>query len=233
MEVNIMSRGTYIGESDIAKKVSKIYLGVNNISRKIKSGYIGDENGIAQKIFPSEYVWNRYEAIYNPAVYMYYWDQYTSIFTTVTGGRGSYPAWSGSKLFYKNYSISNGAFSLTGIIYVDYNYIGNDLPFYSRNSSTSIREFFGKNYDEEIAYYRDIVLKGQQGAYIGEVSSNSPSAYPSNNFSGNYWYVYKRQVIVSEAYYSQGNYIDQVKGESSTDYPDNGYQNGYYYVLQN
>ena len=45
-----MSKATYIGVDNVARKVKKMYFGVDNIARKVKKGYIGID-GVARLFF--------------------------------------------------------------------------------------------------------------------------------------------------------------------------------------
>ena len=47
-----MSKATYIGVNDVARKVKKIYIGLDNVARKVKKGYIG-VNGVARLFYSS------------------------------------------------------------------------------------------------------------------------------------------------------------------------------------
>ena len=49
-----MSKGSYIGVSDKARKVKSIYVGVDGKARKIKKAYIGDANGKARLCWSGE-----------------------------------------------------------------------------------------------------------------------------------------------------------------------------------
>ena len=42
---------SYIGISNVARKITGGYIGINNVARKIKKAYIGDENGLAKLIY--------------------------------------------------------------------------------------------------------------------------------------------------------------------------------------
>lgn len=75
-------------------------------------------------------------------------------------------------------------------------------PNYYAGASQSSRLYY-MTYSEYSSWYNSLVytirygLEKQtsysysQGSYIGEVKSTNRSAYPDNNYSGNYWYVYK------------------------------------------
>ena len=65
-----------------------------------------------------------------------------------------------------------------------------------------------------------------QGAYIDRISSTNPSQYPSNNYSGAYWY------ISDGSSEGPGTFIESVYSTNASAYPDNGAANGYWYVRQ-
>ena len=48
-----MSKRTYIGVENVARRVKKAYIGVDNKARKIRRAYIGDANNIARLMFTS------------------------------------------------------------------------------------------------------------------------------------------------------------------------------------
>lgn len=65
-----------------------------------------------------------------------------------------------------------------------------------------------------------------KGSYVGETTSTSSSAYPTDGVSGSNWYVKSSTVT-----YQKGTFIDTVTSRVDTAYPANGYQDGYWYVM--
>lgn len=48
-----MSKATYIGVDDVARKVKKMYVGVDGVARKVRKAYIGVD-GVAQLVYSAE-----------------------------------------------------------------------------------------------------------------------------------------------------------------------------------
>lgn len=99
-----MSKGTYIGIDNKARKVTKCYIGINGIARKIKKAYIG-VNGIAQAIFGGV-TWKKYSADMHREYYQTQdntgWTRTGYIYTDTT-------------TFYSGYSFSeSNGFTFTG-----------------------------------------------------------------------------------------------------------------------
>lgn len=68
--------------------------------------------------------------------------------------------------------------------------------------------------------------RSSQGSYIDKVVSATASTYPSNNISGDYWYV------SSGSEQMQGEQVGTVESYAVDAYPDNGIKDGYWYVKQ-
>ena len=64
-----------------------------------------------------------------------------------------------------------------------------------------------------------------RGSYVGEVTSESSEAYPTNGILESNWYT------KGNTTYRQGSYVGQVQSRVDTAYPTNGYQDGYWYIL--
>lgn len=64
----------------------------------------------------------------------------------------------------------------------------------------------------------------QRGDYVDQISSTNPSSYPSDNYSGSYWYV------SAGSTQSQGALNGSVTSENRNAYPDNGISGNYWYV---
>lgn len=64
----------------------------------------------------------------------------------------------------------------------------------------------------------------QRGDYVDQISSTNPSSYPSDNYSGSYWYV------SAGSTQSQGSLNGSVTSENRNAYPDNGISGNYWYV---
>ena len=104
-----MSKGLYIGVSNVARKAKKAYVGVNNVARKVKKIYIG-VNGVArlawqgtvpagQIVFTSSQVWTVPDGV-----------RIVDVFCVGGGGRG-YQAGGGAggrTATYANVSVTPG-----------------------------------------------------------------------------------------------------------------------------
>ena len=74
-----------------------------------------------------------------------------------------------------------------------------------------------------------ITVKEQGTTSYGEVSSTTRNAYPDNNYSGSYWYVYDR----SETSKVQGDFVEDVVHYKADAFPENGlHTDGYWYVKE-
>ena len=75
----------------------------------------------------------------------------------------------------------------------------------------------------------DLIPLDSKGTAAGEVTSSNRGAYPDNNYSENYWYVFAQDKIT----YTQGSYVADVEADEPNTYPDNGrHTDGYWYVKQ-
>ena len=78
---------------------------------------------------------------------------------------------------------------------------------------------------EKTAYRTADTEPDTDGGYT-EVTADSPSAYPNNGESGEYWYVYDRK----ESGYKEGQMIETVSSTNASAYPENGrHTDGYWY----
>lgn len=148
--------------------------------------------------------------------------------------------------FFNSYTIntSNGTITLTGRVesYEDYYGSAQDARncyIDSLENTHMARDTVTSNQVIKIARYSVANSKGRsdgtykvastttqgRGSYVGDVTSETNTAYPDNGISGSNWYVRGNTT------YRQGTYVDQVTSRVETAYPTNGYQDGYWYVL--
>lgn len=116
----------------------------------------------------------------------------TSIMRDVYGGWVLPEAWLPSIVYLKDATTSAAAFSLTNVT-------ANSIV---KNVNASSVPF-------------------TQGKFIDTITSTNASAYPTNGYDANYWYVY--------AGVSAGTFIETVTSTSSSAYPTDNILNGYYY----
>lgn len=204
-----MAKKIYIGASSVAHKVKQLYIGSGNVAHRIKVGYIG-VGGTARKVFPSGYVWNRYN-VTNVVTYYEQWlarANYDIVSDSETIGRlGGY-----------RFDSQNGHFIITSNDIVTSNverirnlpnnttfYVGyeNDISITSGNVNwirgTTTGSFvqiniFTKSSDYMLHWEKYGVGRTSNqtpGAYIDQVTSENRNAYPDNGISGSYWYVYQ------------------------------------------
>ena len=148
--------------------------------------------------------------------------------------------------FFNSYTIntSNGTITLTGRVEAYENNYGhiqdaNNCYIDSLENTHMARDTVTSNQVIKIASYSVLNSRGRsdgtykvastttqgRGSYVGDVTSETNTAYPDNGISGSNWYVRANTT------YRQGTYIDQVTSRVETAYPTNGYQDGYWYVL--
>ena len=243
-----MSKALYGGISNIAHKAISLYGGIDNIARKAVKAYIGDENGFAKQFWPNiVYTWERY-AIINTTYY--YWNKYNRVSNSVyeysmtrysDGNTRTCPR---STIYYgthlNSFNTSTGYWDIerTGSIN-RLNSAGCGYFGYSSRPTTVYR-ISSVSYDSsqkadivESQFYAKQTGKtlvsttySKGSTSYGEVSSTNRSAYPDNNYSGSYWYVYSTSGTIPE----KSNLIDTITSEDPTSYPDNGILGSYWYV---
>lgn len=240
-----MAKAVYLGDGN-SHKVTKMYEG-NGTAQKIKKGYIGDASGKARLFFSSEeYKWNRYTIVTT-----YKWNQYT-VTHRIENGTVNDSGRSGSMHYSYTYdpvyhrrlprwdsdrnrwdaSMTVDPTSWGAIDTGDYI----QLSRFDWNGNNTIYQvdhveynWSGGEIEDVTFYYSSIIYCTVTERYvpdrlIGEVTSTSSGAYPSNGVSGSYYYRSTGSVQ------SQGSFIDTVISDNPSQYPNNGVYGGYWYV---
>lgn len=242
-----MARKVYIGNNAVAKNVKKIYIGVNGVARKVKKGYVGDSSGIARLFFSGATVWNRYQV---NTTTLYVWNQYNlmTIMKKDNNQSGTVTL-RGTQYIYRwpEFNDRTGYYEDGRAETVYDCYRNENLLTWSTTSSRSktqyqfsrIDRLWDDNADSaeddryELWYSQYWTIEQEfdryvysQGSYIGQVTSSDSSAYPNDDYKGNYWYVSNGTTQEK----SQGSFIDTVESDNPTAYPDNDISGNYWYV---
>lgn len=247
-----MARKVYIGNNAVAKNVKKIYIGVNGVARKVKKGYVGDSSGIARLFFFGATVWNRYQV---NTTTLYVWNQYNLIqeaqydYYEKDNNQSGTVTLRGTQYIYRwpEFNDRTGYYEDGRAETVYDCYRNENLLTWSTTSSRSktqyqfsrIDRLWDDNADSaeddryELWYSQYWTIEQEfdryvysQGSYIGQVMSSDSSAYPNDDYKGNYWYVSNGTTQEK----SQGSFIDTVESDNPTAYPDNGISGNYWYV---
>ena len=198
-----MARRIYIG-TGTARKVKTAYIGSGNVARKIVKGYVGIGN-TAKRFWPNlQYIWNRY-SIKTSTIYSY---TRTTVHSNMNALIGITSSSYGARSF--EFDETTGLFTISNSTSIDYQdkgtWYGTD---YTYNSEAQwVSKFYcdigsfdtiyglyisGSAADDILWRYRatESGTTQSQGDYIDQVRSENRSAYPDNDVSGSYWYVYQ------------------------------------------
>lgn len=247
-----MARKVYIGNNAVAKNVKKIYIGVNGVARKVKKGYVGDSSGIARLFFSGATVWNRYQV---NTTTLYVWNQYNLIqeaqydYYEKDNNQSGTVTLRGTQYIYRwpEFNDRTGYYEDGRAETVYDCYCNENLLTWSTTSSRSKTQYQFSRIDRlwddiadsaeddryELWYSQYWTIEQEfdryvysQGSYIGQVTSSDSSAYPNDDYKGNYWYVSNGTTQEK----SQGSFIYTVESDNPTAYPDNGISGNYWYV---
>lgn len=213
-----MAKGVYIGVSGATRKVKTPYFSVAGIAREVKAGYIG-VNGVARAFYKRTYKWQKYnaEAYYAYKVNDYggetgnvrycnmnedyYWGKNysfspsTGLFTLTDGGSGGIFNLQESGVLIGNYICDwdadedpeDGHYAY-GTFRCKFDELRRVKSITTHGSGTYKGWYYVTLYYDQYIYSGGPSYK-QGSTYYGEVTSESPTAYPENGQKGDYWYV--------------------------------------------
>lgn len=196
-----MAKEIYIGSDGKSKEIKNAYIGINNLARKIKKAYIG-VNGVAKQFYSSGFVWKKYNVRYTP-VYKYFYEyvsletpinrsfsynQTLYLFSPIGLGNESEAKYESEISFIQTTSLN--ATNYSGYIFVESRTLPNQayaIESYSLNNNTQTVNLssYGYRQKRQVLGHNETSI----GAYISDVKSDDPNAYPENGIKDGYWYV--------------------------------------------
>ena len=220
-----MAKKVYIGESNLARKVSEIYLGIDGKARKVVKGYIG-VNGVARQFWPELilYYWNKYNTV---KTYLYYWDRYNLNSTT----RYYWDRYNVTEITRYRWNMlelitETGVQKDIGNITIERTrdsicYLINSIN--STNDSGFILNGDIKPFNE--LNNNDVFSFEANDPRIAYRVTDSPSRVPGSSLN----YEIKADQYSFQIINYSGSFISIVESSNRSDYPTNAPQDGYWY----